>query len=98
MYLLMLPRKVIAIPATSWLIIYDSQNISIPTMDTGAEVAQRFYKELTDIQVCVCVCMCVCVYVCMCVCVYVYVCLSACVCVCVCVCVSVCACVHVCVT
>jgi hypothetical protein len=27
------------------------QNISIPTMDTGAEVAKRFYKELTDIQV-----------------------------------------------
>ena len=27
------------------------QNIPIPTMDTGAEVAKRFYKELTDIQV-----------------------------------------------
>ena len=23
----------------------------IPTLDTGAEVATRFYKELTDIQV-----------------------------------------------
>ena len=27
------------------------QDILIPTMDTGAEVANRFYKELTDIQV-----------------------------------------------
>jgi len=27
------------------------QNIPIPTMDTGAEVAKRFYAELTDIQV-----------------------------------------------
>ena len=30
---------------------YIMQNIPIPTMDTGAEVAKRFYKELTDIQV-----------------------------------------------
>ena len=27
------------------------QNIPIPTMDTGAEVAKRFYKELTNMRV-----------------------------------------------
>ena len=27
------------------------QNLKIPTMDSGAEVAQRCLKELTDIQV-----------------------------------------------
>ena len=50
-------------------------------MNTGAEVAKRFYKELTDIQVllhviimcmnsgvCVRVCMCACVCVRVCVC------------------------------
>jgi len=31
-------------------ILFLKENIPIPTMDTGAEVANRFYKELTDIQ------------------------------------------------
>ena len=31
-------------------ILYHKENIHIPTMDTGAEVAKRFYAELTDIQ------------------------------------------------
>ena len=35
----------------SWVLAHNIQNIPIPTMDTGAEVAKRFYKELTDIQV-----------------------------------------------
>ena len=33
------------------LCLLPSQVIPVPTMDTGAEVAQRFFKELTDIQV-----------------------------------------------
>eukprot|EP00731_Ephydatia_muelleri_P007044 Em0003g1292a len=31
-------------------ILYQDENIRIPTMETGAVVASRFYKELTDIQ------------------------------------------------
>lgn len=31
-------------------ILFLKEDILIPTMDTGAEVANRFYKELTDIQ------------------------------------------------
>ena len=30
---------------------FSSQDILIPTMENGPEVAKRFYKELTDIQV-----------------------------------------------
>ena len=37
------------LPSTSLFVLI--QNIPIPTMETGAEVAKRFYKELTDIQV-----------------------------------------------
>ena len=32
-------------------ILFMEKDIAIPTMETGGEVAKRFYKELTDIQV-----------------------------------------------
>ena len=32
-------------------IIYEGESLHIPTMDNGAELTNRMYKELTDIQV-----------------------------------------------